>query len=125
MTWARVLQKVRQMRFEELYERRHRQTLTMAEAAEMLGITERTFRRWSGRYHAEGAEELQDRRIGRAAARAGITERAAANWYLPERFRPQYNNRCMVRAPEPGTPGSWPCSIALGVCTRPRGRPAA
>lgn len=70
MTRAPVLQEVRQMRFEELYERRQRRTLTMVEAAEILGITERTFRRWSGRYHAEGAEGLQDRRIGRASARA-------------------------------------------------------
>ena len=70
MTRARVLQEVRQMRFEELYERRQRRTLTMAEAAEILGITERTFRRWSGRYATEGAEGLQDRRIGRASARA-------------------------------------------------------
>jgi len=38
MTWARVLQEVRQMRFEELYERQQRRTLTTAEAAEMLGI---------------------------------------------------------------------------------------
>lgn len=42
----------------------------MAEAGEMLGVTERTFRRWSGRYDTEGAEVLQDRRIGRALARA-------------------------------------------------------
>jgi transposase len=33
-------------------------------------VTERTFRRWSGRYDAEGADGLQDRRIGRASARA-------------------------------------------------------
>jgi transposase len=58
------------MRFEELYERRQQRTLTIVEAAEMLGITERTFRRWSGRYQAEGAEGLQDRRLGRASARA-------------------------------------------------------
>jgi transposase len=58
------------MRFEELYVRRQRRDLTMAEAAEMLGITERTFRRWSARYEAEGAEGLQDRRFGRASARA-------------------------------------------------------
>ena len=70
MTRARVLQEVRQMRFEELYERRQQRILTMAEAGEMLGVTERTFRRWSGRYHAEGAEGLQDRRIGRLSARA-------------------------------------------------------
>ena len=70
MTRATVLQEVRQMRFEELYERRQRRTLTMAEAAEMLGVTERTFRRWSGRYATEGMEGLQDRRIGRLSARA-------------------------------------------------------
>ena len=58
------------MRFEARYERRQRRTLTMAEAVEMLGITERTFRRWSGRYDTEGAEGLQDRRIGRVSARA-------------------------------------------------------
>ena len=70
MTWARVLQEVRQLRFEELYERRQQRILTMAEAGEMLGVTERTFRRWSGRYDAEGADGVQDRRIGRASARA-------------------------------------------------------
>jgi transposase len=58
------------MRFEDLYERRQRRTLTMAEASEMLGVTERTFRRWSGRYEAEGVAGLQDRRLGRASARA-------------------------------------------------------
>jgi transposase len=70
MTWANVLQEVRQMRFEELYERRQQRILTMAEAGAMLGVTERTFRRWSGRYDAEGAEGLQDRRLGHPSARA-------------------------------------------------------
>jgi transposase len=54
MTRATVLQELRQMRFEELCELRQRRTLTMAEAAEILGITERTFRHWSGRYTTEG-----------------------------------------------------------------------
>jgi len=58
------------MRFEELYERRHRRELTMAEAAEMLGVTERTFRRWSVRYEAGGRDGLQDRRLGRPSGRA-------------------------------------------------------
>ena len=70
MTRATVLQEVRQMRFEELSARRQRRDLTMAEAAEMLGVTERTFRRWSTRYEAEGSEGLEDRRLGRASARA-------------------------------------------------------
>src|SRR3972149_7206095 len=70
MTRATILQEVRQMRFEELYARRQQRIFTMAEAAEILGVTERAFRRWSGRYDAEGAEGLQDGRIGRASARA-------------------------------------------------------
>ena len=36
------------MRFEELYERRQRRTLTRAAAVEMLGVPERPFRRWGG-----------------------------------------------------------------------------
>ena len=55
------------MRFKEWYERRPRRTPTLVEAAEIFGITERTVRRWSGRYAMEG---LQGRRIGRASARA-------------------------------------------------------
>ena len=70
MTRATVLQEVRQMRFEELYARRQRRDLTMAEAAEILGVTERTFRRWSIRYEADGVAGLEDRRLGQASARA-------------------------------------------------------
>ena len=70
MTRATVLQEVRQMRFEELYARHQRRDLTMAEAAEMLGISERTFRRWRDRYAVDGAAGLEDRRLGRASARA-------------------------------------------------------
>lgn len=70
MTRAKILQEVRQMRFEELYARRQQRDVTMAEAAEMLGVTERTFRRWSDRYDTEGVAGLLDRRIGRLSARA-------------------------------------------------------
>ncbi|MDH4088097.1 MAG: helix-turn-helix domain-containing protein [Nitrospira sp.] len=70
MTRATVRQEVRPMRFEELYERRQRRELTIVEAADILGVTERTFRRWSARYEAEGLAGLEDRRIGQASARA-------------------------------------------------------
>ncbi|MDN5941626.1 MAG: ISNCY family transposase [Nitrospira sp.] len=66
------------MRFEELYERRQQRTLTMAAAAEILGVTERTFRRWSTRYDTDGVEGLQDRRLGRASARAVPVDEALA-----------------------------------------------
>lgn len=42
----------------------------MVEAADMRGITERTFRRWSDRYETAGAAGGLDRRIGHVSARA-------------------------------------------------------
>jgi len=70
MTRTTVLPEVSQMRFEERYARQHRRDLTMGEAAERLGVAERTFRRWRDRYDADGAEGLQDRRLGRPSGRA-------------------------------------------------------
>jgi transposase len=63
---AEVLQGVRQMRFEGLLERGE---LLQEEAAEMLGISERTFRRWRDRLRDEGPEGLRDRRIGKPSSR--------------------------------------------------------
>ena len=44
------------MRFKEVYEKRSHNRLTVEQAADLLGIHERTFRRWSTRYEEEGAE---------------------------------------------------------------------
>jgi len=44
--------------------------LSQLEAAEVLGMSERTFRRWSRRFEEEGEEGLIDRRIGRRSGRA-------------------------------------------------------
>jgi transposase len=40
------------------------------EAAELLGMSERTFRRWSKRFEEDGEEGLLDRRLGRRSGRA-------------------------------------------------------
>jgi transposase len=71
---AEVLQGIRQMRFEGLLERHERGELSQAEAAEMLGISERTFRRWRDRLQDEGVEGLRDRRIGKPSSRRAATE---------------------------------------------------
>ncbi len=69
------LQGLRLMKFEEVYGRSFRGELSQLEASEVLGMSERTFRRWRDRYEAEGAEGLYDRRLGRASARrAGVDE---------------------------------------------------
>ena len=49
-------QGLRLMKFEEVYGRTHQGMLSQGEAAEILGVSERTFRRWRDRYEAEGAE---------------------------------------------------------------------
>ena len=69
------------MRFEELLDRHERGFLTQAEAGEMLGMTERTFRRWQVRYREEGVAGLGDRRVGKPSPRradAGELARARA-----------------------------------------------
>jgi transposase len=48
-------------RTDEIAAPEHRGELSQMEAAEILGMSERTFRRWRDRYDAEGAEGLYDR----------------------------------------------------------------
>jgi transposase len=57
------------MRFEALLARQESGELSQAEAGEMLGVTERTFRRWRDRLREEGVEGLVDRRLGRVSGR--------------------------------------------------------
>jgi len=72
---AGVLQGVRRMRFEALWARHESGELSQAEAGEMLGVTERTFRRWRERRPETGTDGLVDRRIGRVSGRrAGVAE---------------------------------------------------
>src|SRR6476660_1480461 len=48
--------------------------LSQGEAAEMLGVSERTFRRWRDRLRDEGPEGLRDRRIGKPSSRRAAVE---------------------------------------------------
>ena len=67
-------QGLRLMKFEEVYGRTRAGTLSQEEAAEILGISERTFRRWRGRFEADGAEGLYDRRLGKVSARRAAVD---------------------------------------------------
>ena len=49
MRWTEVLQSIRQMNFEDILERTQRRDLSQSEAASLLGMSERSFRRWRGR----------------------------------------------------------------------------
>ena len=70
MRRTEVLQGLRRMKFEDIYGRWQQRRLSQAEAAEILGMSERTFRRWRDRYEGEGAAGLEPHRPG--AGRAGL-----------------------------------------------------
>ena len=77
MRRAEQVQGLRLMNFEEVYGRTVRGELSQAKAAEILGTSERTFRRWRGRFEVDGAEGLYDRRLGRASARRAPVDEVA------------------------------------------------
>lgn len=74
MDRARINEGVRRMRFEDLLGRHERGELGQEAAAELLGISERTFRRWRDRLHDEGSEGLSDRRLSPSKRRASPAE---------------------------------------------------
>ena len=60
MNRAALNEGLRRMRFEIILDRQKSGGITQLEAAEMLGINERTFRRWRDRFDEEGAPGLAD-----------------------------------------------------------------
>ena len=69
MRRTEVLQGIRLMKFTEILDRTSSRELSQGEAASVLGVSERTFRRWRDRFEAEGADGLYDRRLGKVSAR--------------------------------------------------------
>jgi transposase len=75
------------MRFEEAYGGWNEGRLTQAEAAQLLGMCERSFRRYLARYEAEGLEGLIDRRLEQVSKRRAPTDEVVA---LVERYRSRH-----------------------------------
>jgi len=69
MRRTEVLQESRKMRFEEVYSKWNERRLTQEEAAEILGVCDRTFRRYVSRYDEEGMEGILDKRLTQASHR--------------------------------------------------------
>ena len=57
------------MRFEEAWGGWQSRRLTQEEAARLLGVCERTFRRYVDRYEDEGLDGLADKRLEQVSAR--------------------------------------------------------
>lgn len=64
------LQGLRMLKLRDVFGRWDEGELSQLEAAELLGMSERTFRRWVRRFEEEGEEGLVDRRLGRRSGRA-------------------------------------------------------
>jgi transposase len=65
------------MRFEEAYLGWTEGRLLQDEAARLLGVCERSFRRYIDRYEDEGMEGLLDRRLGQVSARRASSDEVA------------------------------------------------
>ena len=76
MRRTEALQGVRMIKFTSVLSRWDKSELSQAEAAEILGIDERTFRRWRQRYEEEGDAGLEDRRLGKASGKRVPVDRA-------------------------------------------------
>jgi transposase len=74
MDRARIHEGIRRMRFEDVLGRAERSELSQMEAAELLGISERTFRRWRDRHRELGVAGLEDRRLAPSPRRAPVAE---------------------------------------------------
>jgi transposase len=84
MRRAELLQEIRKMRFEEIYEIWTEKRLTQEEAAQVLGITSRTFRRYIDRYEEYGLDGLKDKRLEQVSSRRAPVDEVFA---LTERYK--------------------------------------
>src|SRR4051812_19281462 len=87
--------------------------LSCVEAAELLGMSERHFRRLRDAYEAHGAEGVVDRRRGRASGRrAGVDEIA----WVAEEFRTRYFDFTAkhFHTPKAGEPVDKTCLTQVG-----------
>jgi len=73
-----LLQEVRKMRFEEAYEGWKKGRLTQEAAARLLGVCDRTYRRYLVRYEEQGMEGLIDQRLGQISHRSAPVDEVIA-----------------------------------------------
>jgi Homeodomain-like domain-containing protein len=82
MERARIHEGIRRMRFADVLGRTERSELSQLEAAELLGISERTFRRWRDRHQEDGEAGLSDRRLQPSLRRAPVADAGTVSGYL-------------------------------------------
>jgi transposase len=88
MRRTEALQGVRMIKFRSVFDRHETGELSQIDAAALLGISERTFRRWCVRFDDSGDAGLLDRRLGQASGRRVPGERELQ---IETLYRTRYN----------------------------------
>jgi hypothetical protein len=68
------------LKFRDVLSRWERRELSMMEAGELLGMSERQFRRYRDRFEEEGDAGLVDRRLGKASPKRVEAGRLLECW---------------------------------------------
>ena len=84
---TKLLQEIRKMRFEEAYDDWTSRRINQVDAARLLGVCERTFRRYINRYEDEGLDGLMDKRLSQASHRRAPVDEVMN---LTELYRNRY-----------------------------------
>ena len=87
MRRTEMMQEIRAMRFGEVYSRWTEKRLTQEEAAEILGVSDRTFRRYINRYDEDRVGGLLDRRLTQASSRRAPVDEVLEVARQYERYR--------------------------------------
>jgi len=87
MKRTEMLQEIRKMRFKEAYDGWQEGRLSQEEAARILGICDRSFRRYRDRYEEQGMEGLLDKRLNQVSHRRAAVDEVMA---LTEQYRGGY-----------------------------------
>lgn len=88
MRRSEALEGVRVIKFKDILGRYEAAEFTQLEAAELLGIGERTFRRWRVRFEDDGESGLLDRRLGKASGKRVPVDREGE---VEELYRMRYS----------------------------------
>ena len=124
MSRTTLLQERRMQTFQNVLGHWQARRLSALEAAEMLGMSERSFRRYRRRYEDDGLDGLFDRRLDKASARRVPADRI--EWVL-EQYRTRHtgwtvkhfhDHLCAHQASPGATPGPRPPCSAQAWCPR-------
>ncbi len=109
MRRTEALQGVRMIKFLSILNRYEASELSQLEASELLGIGERTFRRWHQRFEDDGADGLLDRRLGKASGKRVPVDREAEVEALYRSALSGFHGQAFSRA------SGAPASLCLGL----------